>query len=183
MLKLLAKKYFQEFVVVSDLKETKSYGVRYVGGKVASTSDPTRSADAYVDDWGGMADNFSALGFKDQAEQGMRSVCAKAVGVVSCTVELHVQPSTDRWDRLSFVDVMNASGTEDQVSATLAEGLSKEAYADQGWDLLNTLYGPDLPFTLSVFSGKHFLFLESWVVGQPRSTTRQMLLDYIRMNR
>lgn len=183
MLKLLQKKYSLEFVIASDLQETSSYGIREVGGKVAAATDRSKQADAYVDSQGNLSDNYSALVFRDQAERDLRAICSQDAKLVNCSVVLTAIPSSDRYDRLSFAEFIKSSGVEVSVHATFASGLSEEVYAAQGWELLNALYAPGVPFSLQGYSGDHFLFVDGWVRGQPWRSTQQQILDNIKMNR
>jgi hypothetical protein len=183
MLKLLQEKYSLEFVIASDLEETSSYGTRTIGGKIAAAADRSKQADAYVDSRGNLTDNYSALVFRDQAERDLRAICSQDAKVVNCSVVLTAIPSSDRYDRVSFAEFIKSSGVKVSVHATLASGLSEEVYAAQGWELLNALYAPGLPFSLQGYSGDHFLFVDGWVTGQPWRSTQQDILDDIRMNR
>jgi hypothetical protein len=183
MLRLLREKYSLEFVILSELKETSSYGVRSIGGTVAPATDSAARAGAWVDSQGHLGDNYSARVFKDQAETELRAICAADVDLVSSSVVLEAPQGSVRWDRLSFSDFVRSPGVQDVVTATMATGMSEAVYAAQGWKLLNAMYAPDLPFRLLVYSGEHFLFNQNWAIGQPQNATEQIILDHIQMSR
>lgn len=153
LLEQLNSKYGEEFEIIKyDKDDYEEYPTKNVySTTVISKENPEYEFWAWTANSGETKDNYAASFFASQAEKIGRNVCAKKDYLVDYKVKLQAPITDKKWSRDSdFEKYMSESGAYNRIDSTMQTGMPIEQYADQIYDLLNSLYETNTGFELRV---------------------------------
>lgn len=153
LLEELHLKYGEEFEIVKyDEDDYDEYPTANAySTTIISKENPDYQFLGWTASNGETKDNYAASFFASQAEPIAENICKVKDYLLDYKVTLEAPITDKKWSRDSDVEeYMSKSGAYNRIDSTMQAGMTNEQYADQIYDLLNSLYESNTGFELRV---------------------------------
>ncbi|WP_162921796.1 hypothetical protein [Listeria costaricensis] len=153
LLEQLSFKYGEEFEIVKQSEDDyEEYPTKNAySTRLISKDNPDYQFSAWTVSSGEMKDNYAASFFASQAEHIAESICENKDYLIDYKVQLNAPVTDKKWSRDSdFEKYISESGAYNRIDSTMQAGMTNEQYANQIYDLLDSLYETNTGFELRV---------------------------------
>lgn len=153
LLEQLRFKYGEEFEIVKQGEDDyEKYPTKNAySSELVSKENPDYQFRGWTVSSGEVEDNYAASFFTSQAEPIAENICKVKDYLLDYKVTLEAPITDKKWSRDSDVEeYMSKIGAYNRIDSTMQAGMTNEQYADQIYDLLNSLYETNTGFELRV---------------------------------
>jgi len=169
--KKLEAKYGEKFTVMSIEYDTTYPQADVVTAHAYPLSDPEKSVYVYARSTGLIEDTYSEYLFKDEAEAFGKGLLSDKAYILSCEVKLKTPTQSKTWEKEEgFMEYISQDGLGAPMldfTVTLHEGLEINEYAEQVFDILQTLYEPGINAELWADASGENIFLDNHAGSPP----------------